>query len=71
MLNTYDNLTLNSIFRPKDFGRNIELRVKLSYVINNLTCRRTCVIFICTHRKQLRSTLINGRVNFGLKFCYN
>ena len=30
MLNTYDNFTLNSIFRPKAFGRNIELRVKLS-----------------------------------------
>ena len=48
MLNTYDNFTLNSIFRPKDFCRNIELRVKLSYVINNLTCRRNCVIFICS-----------------------
>ena len=33
MLSTYDDFTLNSIFRPKTFGRNIELRVKLSYVL--------------------------------------
>ena len=29
MLNTYDNFTLNSIF-----GRNFELRVQISYVLN-------------------------------------
>ena len=28
MINTYDNFTLNSIFRPEAYGRNIELRVK-------------------------------------------
>ena len=33
MLNTYDNFTLNSNFALKAFGRNIELRVKLSYAL--------------------------------------
>ena len=37
-INEYHNFTRNSIYRPnafiKAFGRNIEFRVKLSYVFN-------------------------------------
>ena len=36
MLNTYDNFTRNSIFRPKAFGGNIELRVKLMVILREI-----------------------------------